>query len=331
MKIERDDLPMMLKEDQMDFPTYLGDPMPEPSMTSSIVRELIATAPRKVWEGNKRLNPKAESTQKTIFDLGTAAHKLFTGSGEPIVVIDAKAFQSNDAKAQRDAAYAAGKTPILIGNMPRVKAMAAAALEQFSENPDIGPFLRGEKGELLREATIMWVEDGVMHRCRPDFYSAEHNVIIHYKTTGVSIAPNDLAKYAAGAGWYLTAAHYGAGAKFLAGRAPKQFFAVQETDAPHLCVVAELDATFIAAAHMRRTRSMMIWGRCIHNNTWPGFPSRTVKLECPEWLERNLTADKDAENEATKAGKDLLDYAQQWQAPNGWQAPSAMGSDEVIE
>lgn len=324
-------LPVMITEDQMDFPTYLGDPMPEPSMTSSIVRDLLSTAPRKVWQKTKRLNKDAEANNKTTFDLGTAAHALFTGSGEPIAVIDAKAFDTNDAKAQRAAAYAAGKTPILKANMPRVQEMAKAALEQFSANPDIGPFLRGEKGPLLREATIMWKEAGVMHRCRPDFYSPEHNVIIHYKTTGVSIAPSELSRYAANAGWYLTAAHYGNGAKMLAGSEPKQFFAVQETDAPHLAAVAELDAVFMGNAHMRRDRAMMIWGRCLQNNTWPGFPNRTVKLECPEWLERNLAAEKDAENEAKAAGKDLLDMARQWQAPEGWQPPAAMGSSEVME
>jgi hypothetical protein len=324
----------MLTEDEMDFPTYLADPMPDPSMTSSLVRDLLSTAPRKIWEKTKRLNKNAEDTNKAAFDLGTAAHALFTGSGEPIAVIDAKAFNTAVAKQQRDDAYAQGKTPILIGNMPRVEAMAKAALAQFRENPDIGPYLRGEKGPLLREATILWNEDGVMHRCRPDFYSPTDNVIIHYKTTGVSIAPNELSRYAANSGWYLTAAHYGNGAKALASKPPKQFFAVQETDAPHLGLVAELDATFMAAAHMRRERAMMIWGRCLSTNTWPGFPNRTVKLECPEWLERNLTADKDAENEATKAGKDLLDLATQWQAPEGWKPAAVMGSakdGDVIE
>ena len=325
-------LPVMLTEDQMDFPTYLGDPMPEPSMTSSLVRDLLSTAPRKVWQKTKRLNKDAEDNNKTTFDLGTAAHALFTGSGEPIVVIDAKAFNTNDAKAQRDAAYAAGKTPILKANMPRVDAMACAALEQFSENPDIGKFFKAPLGtELLREATIMWKEAGVMHRCRPDFYHPGENVLIHYKTTGTSVAPSELSRYAANVGWYLTAAHYAAGVKALTGREPLQFFAVQETDAPHLCVVAELDATFLANADMRRERAMMIWGRCLQNNTWPGFPNRTVKLECPEWLERNLIAEKDAENEAKAAGKDLLELAQQWQAPEGWQPPTVMGSSEVVE
>lgn len=330
-------LPALIPAEEMDFPAYLGDPMPEPSLTSSLVKDLLSTAPRKVWQNTKRLNKDAQDARKTEFDLGTAAHAMFTGSGEPIVVIDAADFRSKAAKEQREQAYALGKTPILKKDMARVDAMATAALEQFGENPDIGKFFNSPMGaETLREATIMWSEAGAMHRCRPDFYHLEENVVIHYKTTGVSISPNELSKYAANMGWYLTAAHYAAGAKMLTGNAPKQYFAVQETTAPHLCIVAELDATFMANAEMRRARAITIWAKCLRENNWPGFPNRTVKLECPEWLERNLIADKDAEQDAINNGTDLLEMARAWSAPD-WQPPATMitadelFSDEVTE
>lgn len=323
------DLPAFFFASEMDFKTYLADPTPEPSMTSSIVKALLSTAPRKVWETTPRLNKNAESVNKTTFDLGTAAHTLLTGEGNPIAAIDAKAFNTNDAKQQRDEAYAAGKTPILKANMPRVEKMARLALEDFSENPDIGPSFNS--ASLAREVTLVWQEGGVMHRCRPDLYDQNENIIIHYKTTGTSIAPSELARYAANAGWYLIAAHYEAGFKALTGSAPRQFFAVQETDEPHLTAVAELDNTFLANAHMRRERAIQIWAKCLRNNTWPGYPNRTVKLECPEWLERNLIADKDAEQTALSDGTDLIDMARQWQAPQGWQDPAVMGADEVIE
>jgi len=317
-------LPALIQN--MDFTAYLADPAPEPSLTSSLVRDLLSTAPRKVWEQTKRLNKFAQDKNDSKFDLGSACHTLFTGSGEPIVVIDAKAFNTTVAKQQRDDAYAQGKTPILKDNMPRVDAMANAALDQFSDNEDIGHLLK----DCLRESTIIWREGGTTHRCRPDFYHHAENVIIHYKTTGVSIAPSELSRYAANAGWYLTAAHYAAGAKAYTGKKPRQFFAVQETDAPHLGLVAELDNTFLEYARMRRERANFIWARCLATNTWPGYPTKTVKLECPEWLERQLIAEKDAEQEALNDGADLLELARQWQAPEGWQLPSEMNG-EVLE
>jgi len=327
-------LPKLIED--MDFATYLGDPMPDPSLTSSLVKDLLGTAPRKVWQNTARLNKDAESEEKTIFDLGSAAHRLFTGTGAPIVEIDAADFRSKDAKEARDEAYADGKTPILAKNMPRVRAMATAALDQVRDNPEIGHLFSAEnQAKLLREATILWQEAGVMCRCRPDFYSPEENVVIHYKTTGTDISPVSLAKFAASSGWDMTAAHYHQGAKLLTGNAPLQYFVVQETAEPHLLLTAEIDSTFLETALMRRERALMIWGRCLRENRWPGMISKTIKLECPEWHERNLIAEKDAEESAKAAGSDLLEMMRTWQAPEGWQPAAVQGSrrdeKDVIE
>lgn len=320
----------------MDFATYLADPMPEPSLTSSLVKDLLNTAPRKVWEATPRLNANAESEEKTIFDLGAAAHRLFTGTGAPILEIDAADFRSKAAQESKARAYEEGKTPILKKNMPRVQAMASAALDQVRDNPDIGHLFKpGAQAKLLREASIFWIEAGVQCRCRPDFYSPEENIIIHYKTTGTDISPATLAKFAASSEWHMTGAHYHKGGIGLTGRAPRQFFVVQETAEPHLLLTAELDATFLETAIMRRERALMIWARCLRENTWPGMISRTIRLECPEWLERNMIAMKDAEEAAKSEGTDLLEMMRHWQAPADWQPPAVQGESrdekDVIE
>lgn len=313
----------------MDFATYLGDPMPEPSLTSGIVKDLLATAPQKVWLSTPRLSGPGDDDGRDIFDLGSAAHRLFTGTGTPITEIDADDFRTAAAKAARAAARASGSTPILAKNMPRVRAMADAALEQVRDNADIGHLF--VKDALLREATILWQEAGVMCRCRPDFYSPAENVIIHYKTTGTSIAPATLAKFAASSGWDMTAAHYHQGVKILTGNAPRQFFVVQETDEPHLLLTAEMDNAFLETARMRRERALMIWGQCLRTNSWPGMISRTIRLECPEWHERNLIAQKDVEEAAKAAGTDILEMMRHWMAPEGWKPPAVQGErrDEV--
>jgi hypothetical protein len=315
-------LPILIE--QMPFDVYLDDPAPEPSLTSSLVRRLLETAPRKVWRETRRLNPNAETATSSIFDLGTAAHALFTGEGNKIAEIPFNDYRTKDAQAARDAAYAAGKTPVLSKDIARVDAMACEALDQFSKNEDIGPLLPTS----AREASIFWNEAGVMHRARPDFYHGPSNTIIHYKTTGVEIRPATLAKYAASSGWDMIAAHYDAAGFALTGSAPRQFFAVQETSPPHLCLVAELDEVFIGEARARRKRAIEIWARCLRTNTWPGNIGKTIMLECPEWHERNLIADKDAEQAAKANGADMMDLAIDWQAPEGWQSAR---KNEVIE
>lgn len=299
----------------MPFDQYLADPCPEPSLTSSLVRRLLSTAPRRVWHETKRLNPDAPSNDREIFDIGTVAHALFTGEGNEVEVIEAADWRTKAAQEARDAARADGKTPILRKHKDAVDVMAAEAHAQFGANPDIGPLLK----DALREATITWTELGVMHRARPDFYHVEANAIIHYKTTGVEIGPASAAKYAAGAGWDMIAAHYEAAGVAAAGSPPRQFFAVQETAAPHLCLVTELDATFLAEARARRKRAIEIWAKCLRTGNWPGNINRTIKLECPEWHERNMIAQKDAEEAAKLAGSDLYDLGLHWQAPEGYE------------
>ena len=273
-----DSLPILVEG--MDFPSYLKDPAPSPSLTSSLVRDLLQTAPRKVWENCARLNHHYRAQHKGIFDLGSAAHAQFVGEGAEIVVVDAADWRTKAAKEARAAAYAAGKTPIKIADMERVDAMTEAAQRQFGQHQELRDIL---VERIRREASIFWHEGGVTCRCRPDLYLDGPPTIIHYKTTGTNLNPYTLSKYAASLGWELIAAHYAAGVKGLTGVEPCQYFAVQETSPPYLCLVAELDQAFLELGQQRRKRALDIWKWCLKENKWPGWPNGTTVLEAPPW------------------------------------------------
>ena len=309
---------------EIPFPDYLADPADEPSLTSSLVRNILSTAPRKVWENTPRLNGNAVAKTSDRFDLGTTAHGLFIGVGGNLIVIDADSYRSKEAKAIRDQAYADGKTPVLRKDFERADAMATAALAELGEHEDIGPIL---KEGIMREPTFIWREAGVWCRCRPDLWDEATNTVIHYKTTGTELSPNTISGFAARSGWDLTAAHYEAGIMSHTGKAPRQLFAVQETEAPHMVLVIELGSVFMEVAKMRRKRALTVWGRCLASNIWPAWPTKTLILDCPEWHERQMTDAKDADRHGDV---DLLDLCRRWQAPEGWQPPA--GSDgEVLE
>ena len=296
-----------------DFPTYLGDPAPEPSVTSSLVRELLQTAPRKVWERCSRLNPDYKAENKGIFDLGSAAHAEFVGEGAEIVIVDAADWRTKVAKETRAAAYAAGKTPIKIADWRRVKAMAEAAKKQFSQHRQLRDILTVRAVETYREASIFWHEAGATCRCRPDLYvGGALPAIIHYKTTGINLNPYTLSKYAASLGWELIAAHYAAGVRALTGKTPCQYFAVQETVPPYLCLVAELDQAFLELGQQRRKRALFTWEWCLRENKWPAWPNGTVVLEAPAWHENDQIKQRDDEQDAIDAGSDLLLQADDW-------------------
>ena len=296
----------------MSFRTYLADPAPSPSLTSSLVRELLQTAPRRAWQNCSRLNPDYEAEEKGTFDLGTAAHALFVGGGDEIAVVNEKDWRTKAAKEAKAAAYAAGKTPIKIADMHRVEAMAIAATKQFNRSGVVSPLVASS----LREASIFWNEAGVLCRCRPDFYSTESApppVIVHYKTTGITINPFSLSKYAASLGWEMIAAHYAAGVKALTGEEPRQFFAVQENTPPYLCLVAEMDQRFLQLGQIRRDRALDIWAWCLRKNEWPTWPARTVVMAAPPWHETEAEAKCETEQAAIDDdGGDLLLQADDW-------------------
>ena len=278
-------LPCLIKE--MDFEAYLDDPAPAPSLTSSIVKKMLSSTPRHVWEENRRLNPDFEEEQKSMFDLGAASHHLLIGGGADLAVVDAKAWNTKVAKAARAAAYEEGLTPILEHQMERAEAMAEVAEFEFVKNKDIG-FLFHADTPMEPEASIFWDEGGICCRCRPDIYykkKGEAPIIVHYKTTEVKISAHTLHTYAANQHWDVIHVHYHAGVKALTGESPRQYFAIQENKPPYLCMVANLDGLFVSAAELLRKQIVQTWKYCLEKSFWPGHDINTLTLYPPPWHE----------------------------------------------
>ena len=295
--------------DDMPFDTYLADPAPEPSLTSSIIRALIGTAPRAVWHDTQRLNPDYEPNERDIFDLGSAAHEQLIGGGRGIEVIEADSFRTKYAKEAKAAARLAGLTPILEKNMDRVHAMAEAARVQFAQNPDIGFLFESDAAfatHCVAESTVFWRESGITCRCRPDIFapmatSDDSPIVVHYKTTGMELSAHTLSRYVAGAGWAITTAHYDAGFAALTGHDPQQYFALQSNKPPYLARVLKLHDHFVATGEMVRERAIATWARCVRSGFWPGHAAGTLVVECPPWHENTMVEIKDRRTETVDA------------------------------
>ena len=268
--------------ENMPFADYLADPADEPSITSSVVKRLLVTAPAKVRLEIPRLCPDALDRHQRKFDLGTAAHALFVGGGEPLHVIEADSYRTKAAKEARDGAYATGRTPVLVADMDRVQEMAAVASDAFSRSDDVCPAMM----QGLREASVVWREVGITARCRPDIYLPDDRepVIVHYKTTAIDVGDERaVQRLAVNMRWDIIHAHYEAGIAALTGEAPAQFFALQEVEPPYLCVVRELDAALQAKGEQDRRLALRTWASCIRNDDWPAHGISTRIVECPPW------------------------------------------------
>lgn len=234
---------------------------------------------------------------KPAFDLGHAAHDAVLGTGPTIVVVDADSWRTNAAKAERDLAYQSGRVPLLIGDAERVADMARA----LRAHPVAARLLHPSSGE--PEVSLFWhdAEHGVDRRGRVDWLrraDADGRLILtDYKTT-TSADPGAIERSVINFGYHQQAAWYrdlviGLG---LARSAPF-LFVFQETTAPYLVHVVELDADLLAMGAERNRQALEVFARCTADDVWPGYNDAGIStVSAPTWALRQFEQDMLAED-----------------------------------
>lgn len=291
---------------------YHADPCPTPSLSSGTIKALLHRSPRHVWTGNVRLNPDAETVHKEAFDIGTAAHTLMLGTGEDIAVIDADSWRTKDAKAERDAAYAAGKTPLLAHQYADVKAMVFAGRAQLDAHHDAsGAFLDG-----IGEQSLFWKEGPVWARARLDWMPTVSTVFPDYKTTSASANPDSWARTGFDIGSDIQAAWSLRGIRAVMQiEDPRFVFVVQETYAPYLLSVVTLSPSALGMAERKIDEALATWEWCLKNDKWPGYPAHTCTIDAPGWQEKAWLEREERAQFHKEAGEDMREMMNDWQAP----------------
>jgi hypothetical protein len=294
-----------------------ADPCPEPSLSFSVGKIFLDKSPRHVWMAHPRLNPAFERTEQTNFDIGRATHSLLLENDESkLVVIEADSWRTNAAKAERDAAYADGKTPLLQKDADRVFAMRDAAIRQLERSEEGQSFL----GAGLVERTIIWREGDAWCRARPD--KIVGNVIWDLKTT-TDASPDAWARqlynlhYDVQAIWYMRG--YATAKWDMPDRLKQPIlfrFIVQETTPPYALMIAALPPAAIEMAEAKAKWMWQQWDWCMKHNRWPGYPRETCYIDPPPW-ELNKYEERKARDEiAREQNVDLLQTMIDWQAPH---------------
>lgn len=287
---------------------YHADPVCEPSLSSSIAKLLVTPGgtPLHARHECPRLNPAYEPEERSMFDLGAAAHSLLLNDDRAFEIVDAADWRSKDAKAQRDSARAAGKIPILAVQWERTIEMVRAARVQLDAHAD-GPLFVGGKAE----ETIIWRDGDVWCRARLDYRIPGARVFPDYKSTGASADPDCWTKTMYGMGADMQAAFYLRGIKALGLHAKPEFrFVVQENYPPFALSVVGLMPGALELADRQVERAIGIWADCRRENRWPGYPTRTCWIDAPAWHEATLMARETREQDA-----DTLHRAREAQAP----------------
>lgn len=261
---------------------YHADPCPEPSLSSSIAKELLGASPKHAWWASSRLNPNHEREEKDAFDLGTACHAYLLEGETGFVIIDAKDFRTNAAKEQRDAARAAGKTPLLAYRWEDVKTMARTLRGQLDGHGDKPvPFTAGKP-----EQTLIWRQGGIWCRARLDWLHDDRRMIDDLKTTDGSANPERWIRGPLyGLGYDIQAAFYISGIKAVFGIEAAFRFVVQEVYPPFAASVIGLAPAAVALANEKVAHAIALWRECQRTGIYPGYPTRTCWAELPPWEE----------------------------------------------
>lgn len=301
---------------------YHADPCPEPSLSRSLAKLMLAGTPYHAWYEHPRLNPIPKEPPEDKFAIGTAAHAVMLHDDRSTIeVLDFPDYKKNDAKAARDAAKLAGKLPILEKNWDRVVTMVQSGRMQLANHADAQEAFDPEKG--IGEETLVWTEevDGITIwcRCKLDWRPYTGDIYFDYKTTGEYANPNSYGRTLTNVGHDFQAAFYGRGIRALGlSRRPKFKFIVQEDFAPHLLCSIELDSEAIELADRRVGTAMRRWAWCMKNNAWPGYIAKTVTIGVPGWAQDQQMAQEVAIGDMARERKvdpDLLALAMRMQAP----------------
>lgn len=257
----------------MSAAEYHADPCETMSLSSTGARELVSDCPA-------LFRYRREATRHANhFDVGTGAHLMvlepekfeeeivlvqgYTKDGKP-----SDGYRTPDAKEQHDAAYAAGKVPLLAAEIEKVKAMRAA----IWDDPVASMAFRDGRPE----QSIFWKDEefGIWCRTRPDFVPKHGRYLVDYKSAN-SANPDDFAKAILNYGYHQQAAWYLDGYEAVTGQRPEGFwFIVQMKEPPFLVSICRIDDASIHAGQVlnRYAKGVLAW--CLEHDKWPGYQPR---------------------------------------------------------
>jgi hypothetical protein len=257
-----------------------GDARRPASLNSGLAHLLLTRSPAHCRIAHARLNPAWAPDDDPAYDLGTAAHAVLL-EGRRLAVIPFPDYRSKLAQAARDDAKARGDLPVLEHQAGNIASMVVTASAALTSCQDLGYAV----ADYLPERTILWQQDGAWLRCRPDWLSADHRVIVSYKTTRACAEPSAFIRTILGGGYHVQAAFELAGVKAATGVDATYVWLAQEVDEPFAVSLLGLSPAFQAFAQSAMRKAVSVWTECLARDEWPAYPPRIAYLDPPPWAE----------------------------------------------
>lgn len=259
-----------------------------PALSAGGAWLLAQACPAIYWYGSP-FNPDAAARKSNKpMDIGVALH---LAALEPnrlnarTVVIEHDDFRTKEARDQRDAAYAAGRVPLLTKDDELVDRLRDALFA----NQDAARLI----DDAETEVSYFWDADGVPCKARADLVARDGS--LGDLKASASASPEFFQRQAFNAGHFLRAAWYMDGWQIASGhRPPDYWFIVVAREPPHLVTVCRLDERAIEWGRMMIGRSLALFRRCMDRGEWPPYCDGPVTLGLPTWAEFRLADQEQA-------------------------------------
>ncbi len=148
------------------------------------------------------------------------------------------------------------------------------------------------------EVVLAWQENGLWLRTMIDWINVQNKqVVVDYKSSGLSCAPHAVEDRPSVMGWDIQAAMHERGLDVLdpqnAGRR-QHFYVNQENEPPYALTVVRISEADLTMGRKKLAMALDIWLHCMASGQWPAYPTETVisrprgYLET-KWLEREVT------------------------------------------
>jgi len=206
--------------------------------------------------------------------MGTAIHDALLEGIDRIAVIEADDWRTKAAKEARDAARTEGKIPILARKVEQVEDAVSAALSFIEKSEIAGVFHRGKP-----EQTVIWKEESLICKARPDWLTDDRSILLHVKTTQGSAEPSSWIR------GQLTNMGYDVAWAFYQRGCPVglSVFLVIEANAPYGCSLVGLDPAMQDLADRKVSRAIATWQQCKATGKYPAYSSRIHYAEPRAW------------------------------------------------
>lgn len=258
----------------LDAATYHGDPIPGGSLSQSRAKVLLEEG----GPARFRAAMTEPRVEKREFDEGTAVHALLLGKGgERLTIIEGESYRTKAAQEARDAAYAAGRTPLLTHQYAAVERIVKGV------DPTIREMFTGGDAEV----SMFWQHNsGLWLRGQMDYYIPgvailDLKTMRDTTTRGFSRAVWDHR-------YYMQAAWYRRGVAALTGETLPYVIVGVEKAPPYLARAKELTEDYLAVGEAHMDQAIATYLHCVETDTWPGHPTTVEPLDPPPWASASV-------------------------------------------